>query len=99
MRVPGGVQRIVRTAEAGKHPRWQKACGREPGILCACRSRVILALPGLKALDGRPVTDEERAAAPGELAAEEATVAVLMRNACEVHNMVGAGPAPKAGRN
>ncbi|KAG2451177.1 hypothetical protein HYH02_003784 [Chlamydomonas schloesseri] len=51
------------------------------------RSRVLLALPGLKALDGRPVTEEERAAAPGELAAEEATVAVLMRNACEVHKM------------
>ena len=92
------MQRIVQIAEAGKHPRWRKAGGREPGILCTCRSRVILALPGLKALDGRPVTEEERAAAPGELAAEEATVAVLMRNACEVHKMVGAGLAPKACR-
>ncbi|GLC68628.1 hypothetical protein PLESTF_000716600 [Pleodorina starrii] len=51
------------------------------------RSRVVLALPGLKALDGRPVTEEERAAAPAAVAAEEATMAVLLRNACEVHKM------------
>lgn len=52
------------------------------------RSRVLLALPGLKSLDGRPITEEERCAAPASIAAEEATMAVLLRNACEVHKMV-----------
>ncbi|GFR53194.1 hypothetical protein Agub_g15943, partial [Astrephomene gubernaculifera] len=51
------------------------------------RSRVLLALPALKSLDGRPVTEEERAAAPGAVAAEEAVMTVLLRNACEVHKM------------
>ncbi|EFJ41501.1 hypothetical protein VOLCADRAFT_98490 [Volvox carteri f. nagariensis] len=51
------------------------------------RSRVLLALPGLKSLDGRPITEEERAGAPAAVAAEEATMAVLLRNACEVHKM------------
>ncbi|GLI67412.1 hypothetical protein VaNZ11_011607 [Volvox africanus] len=51
------------------------------------RARVALMLPNLKSLDGRPITDEERSAAPAAVAAEEATMAVLMRNACEVHKM------------
>ncbi|GIL55169.1 hypothetical protein Vafri_10769 [Volvox africanus] len=51
------------------------------------RARIALMLPNLKSLDGRPITDEERAAAPAAVAAEEATMAVLMRNACEVHKM------------
>ncbi len=55
---------------------------------------MLLALPGLRSLDGRPVTDEERAAAPSAVAAEEATMAVLIRNACEVHKMVGMHTRP-----
>ncbi|GIL82713.1 hypothetical protein Vretifemale_11546, partial [Volvox reticuliferus] len=51
------------------------------------RARVALMLPNLKSLDGRPITDDERAAAPAAVAAEEATMAVLLRNACEVHKM------------
>jgi hypothetical protein len=52
------------------------------------RARVLLAMPGLVSLDGRPVAPGERAAAPAALAAEEAVLALLLRNACEVHKLV-----------
>lgn len=67
----------------------------------ACRSRVLLALPNLRSLDGRPVGDGERAAAAAAVTAEEAVMTVLLRNACEVHKMVRGhgqetGPHPAA---
>ncbi len=53
------------------------------------RAHVVQMLPRLRMLDGRQVTDEERAAAVRAVDREDACMKVLVSNACSVHKMVG----------
>lgn len=45
-------------------------------------------MPNLRSLDGRAVTDEDRALAEQAVDRERAYLAVLLTNACAVHKMV-----------
>eukprot|EP00955_Chlamydomonas_euryale_P104054 365535-Chlamydomonas_euryale.AAC.90 len=55
-----------------------------------CRPHVIAALPGLRCLDGRVISDAERRGAAENVEQEAALMAIMLRNACSAHKLVRA---------
>ena len=63
--------------------------GPSLNLLHLRRAHVLDRLSSLRSLDSKVISEEERSAAGGLVQQVDACAAVMLRNACMVHKMVG----------